>query len=445
MGGMRVGGAHASGLNLGAVASASVGFTAHVLATPYPGDGGTESSLFSIYNGDPDGPFDAAGVLSWAWIYHNTPGRDTIHVSGYGKTSEGWHTMKTFDDANLTRVDPTLFSFTWVKGEFDYVILSIDGERYAFDGYSFGSEIFFDDIQGNLFAGVHRPGATDSPAHFYSTIHAVYFDTVPINISVVRYTDFSSCIPSPATTTSATPTTTTATATTTTTTMAAVEDGVSSTIAITGGGVGSGASAVRLGDGQGLDNTGSSVSPLTIVLILLVATVTLCALAGGIFGVARSRRRRRERVTGDMLTNAMPTSPTKKGEAVDDLLPRSRSRSRSRRSSQSRSTVTAEYATMPTLDAESSDYRPLAVSPRRRGRSSDYRPMSFSSVGGDANYGPLESLPAQGDRTHGYGLPDEDTASRTQGYAQTDTTYADISARRVETGDTSTYASGELG
>ena len=49
-----------------------------------------------------------------------------------------------------------------------------------------------------------------------------------------------------------------------------------------------------------------------------------------------------------------------------------------------------------------------------------------------------------GPLSHGYGVPDEGLVSRSHGYAQTDTAYADISTRRSQVGEASKYATGEL-
>jgi hypothetical protein len=209
---------------------------------------------------------------------------------------------------------------------------------------------------------------------------------------------------------------------------------------------------VRVSD-ERIDEGDSTVSPLTIALILLAATVTLCALVAGLLFLAKARRRRRAqaRAREDLLVTSVTPLALKKGEPGDEALPRSGSgRGRSRRSSQSRSAagVSTEYATMPTIGADStvsSDYRPMVVSPRRGGQGGgDYRPMSVSPAGG-GDYGTIESLTTKEGRTHGYGVPDEGLVSRSHGYAQTDTAYADISTRRSQVGEASKYATGELG
>ena len=204
---------------------------------------------------------------------------------------------------------------------------------------------------------------------------------------------------------------------------------------------------MRVSD-ERVDEGDSTVSPLTIALILLAATVTLCALVAGLLFLAKAQRRRRAqaRAREDLLVTSVTPLALKKGEPGDEVLPRSRSR----RSSQSRSAagVSTEYATMPTIGADStvsSDYRPMVVSPRRGGQGGgDYRPMSVSPADG-GDYGTIESLTTKEGRTHGYGVPDEGLVNRSHGYAQTDTAYADISTRRSQVGEASKYATGELG
>jgi multisubunit Na+/H+ antiporter MnhC subunit len=405
-GGIRIGGPDASGLNLGFVDGGDGGFTVHVVMSLHPEADDERMYPFSIYDGDPGAGFDENKLTAVPRIRHVGTDNDEIEWDVYAVQSEDFGELDTRVSFNASLPDPILFSFSvWNTSFWAAAYPSMNGKLMLHNAYLWGNQqITIDALRGNLFLGILWPENVDTPPRHYSTIHAVYFDTTPLDFSVGQFSDFVSCFPEPETTTTTLHSSTSTLPGSTTT---------STTIMITGGGVGDGVSAVRVG-GEKDGGSTSSASPLTVALILLGVVVFVCALAFGLLVLARSRRRRHQAHLE--MTKQMTL------EKVDGDRPsgegRSRSRSRSRRSSQSRTKASAsteyvsivvpedEYSSMPTMESS---------------RDSSYRPLQDESS--DAGYA---AMPQVDQRTHAYGMPIE---------------------ARTEGGDTvidPTYATGEL-
>ena len=164
MGGFRIGGPDASGLNLGAVQAGSVGFTVHVLATLELGEGGDVMTPYAIFEGDPDGPSSDGDVWSQSKITHYGPGNNKVGMSGWAKSMHAIHaTGATKHGADLPNGQPTLFTFTKFEEDDIYLAMWVDGVRLTRVTGVFTNEVGLDHVRGSMFVGIVWPERGTGP------------------------------------------------------------------------------------------------------------------------------------------------------------------------------------------------------------------------------------------------------------------------------------------